>query len=233
MPISSWHPAIGTAAFCAARYDYPVNKIHVVHSGIDTNLFSPRGQPADGQPVKLLFVGNFTESKGFNLVLDAVLRMRDRVPALMLRMIGKGSEDQLRSAKERIRAAKCEQNVEIRGYVPYLELPQHYAWCDIFAGPSDYEPGPGNVYLEAMAAGRPVIACNSGGAPEIVQQGSTGLLIPPRDLIALENAISTLAGDAALRARLGTNGRVWVKDNVVIDKYIDKIEHLDQNLVSA
>src|SRR4029079_4681678 len=101
-----------------------------------------------------------------------------------------------------------------------------YAWCDVFVGPSTYEPGPGNVYLEAMASSKPVIACNSGGTPEVVQDGLTGVLIPPRDLVSLIAAITRLADDSALREQMGVAGRRWVQTNVALETYIDKVEHL-------
>ena len=108
--------------------------------------------------------------------------------------------------------------------VPYDQLPDHYAWCDLFAGPSRYEPGPGNIYLEAMSSGRPVIACNTGGAPEVVLDRETGLLVSPSDADALAQAIVALAEDGRLRRRLGENGRRRVCDHFSVDRYLDKVE---------
>ncbi|MEK6320359.1 MAG: glycosyltransferase family 4 protein [Acidobacteriota bacterium] len=221
-----------TAAFCAKRYDYPLDEISVIHSGIDTETFFPWRQPQDERYPKVLFIGNFVESKGFSLLVRAVLRLKTRYPKICLRAVGRGGRSNfLASLKKLIADASAQSNFEFMGYVPYDELPEHYAWCDLFAGPSTYEPGPGNVYLEAMACAKPVIACNSGGAPEVVLDQQTGLLVPPRDIAALENAIIILAEDASLRNQLGKNGREWIEEGFSIEKYINKVERLYKDLI--
>ena len=148
----------------------------------------------------------------------------------------------LQALREMIAAAGALDSIELIGYVPYTELPAHYAWCDYFAGPSLHEPGPGNVYLEAMACGKPVIACKSGGAPEVVLDRQTGLLIPPhhaealsvwsQDTTALTEAITTLTEDRELRVRLGKTARRWVEENFSVEKYIDRVESLYKELLS-
>jgi glycosyltransferase involved in cell wall biosynthesis len=221
-----------TAAFCAKQYDYPLDEISVIHSGIDTETFFPWRQPQDERYPRILFIGNFVESKGIGLLVRAVLRLRARYPTICLRAVGRGgSSNFLASLNELIAAASAQSNFEFMGYVPYDALPEHYAWCDFFAGPSTYEPGPGNVYLEAMACAKPVIACNSGGAPEVVLNQQTGLLVPPRDITALENAIIILAEDASLRNQLGKNGREWIEEGFSIEKYINKVERLYKELI--
>src|SRR5262249_28280516 len=139
-----------TAHFCASVYDFPVERVNVVHSGIDTNCFLPREPVKDDWFPKILFVGNLAGNKGFNLLVDTVIRMRRKFPRIRLKMMGRGDESTVKAAKNRVEAAGAQENIEIGAYVPYLELPQQYTWCDFFAGPSVYEPGPGNVYLEAM-----------------------------------------------------------------------------------
>jgi glycosyltransferase involved in cell wall biosynthesis len=223
--LSSSH---ATAAFCAARYGYPLDRIHVIHSGIDTARFAPRPRPEDpdrGSP-RILFVGNLVGSKGFDDLVEAVIRLRARHPRIRLRAIGKGEPAHLEEIAARVSAAGAEESVEVRGYVPYADLPSQYAWCDLFAGPSSWEAGPGNVYLEAMASGRPVIACDSGGTPEVVLDGRTGLLVPPGDAAALERAISSLADDRERREALGAAGRRWIADRFSIERYTDRVERL-------
>jgi glycosyltransferase involved in cell wall biosynthesis len=221
-----------TANFCASRYEYPLEKINVIHSGIDAEIFFPSRQPADERFPRILFVGNFTESKGFGLLVRAVLRLKQRYPKICLRAIGRETRSSFLSGlKKQIADASAQSSVQFTGYVPYQALPEHYAWCDFFAGPSTYEPGPGNVYLEAMACAKPVIACNSGGAPEVVLNNQTGILIPPRDITALENAISTMADDSVLRKQLGDNGREWIEEAFSIEKYIDKVERLYTEII--
>ena len=69
--------------------------------------------------------------------------------------------------------------VHFVGHVPYEQLPQYYAGCDVFVAPSLYEPF-GMIYLEAMACGKPAVACATGGVPKIIAHGQTGILVPRR-----------------------------------------------------
>jgi phosphatidylinositol alpha-1,6-mannosyltransferase len=96
----------------------------------------------------------------------------------------------------------------------------------MLAAPSIFEPGPGNVYLEAMASARPVIAGDTGGAPEVVLDGETGLLVRPGDVRGIERAIATLAEDPVLAASLGARGRELVEEHFALERYIDRIEGL-------
>lgn len=221
-----------TAAFCARRYGYPLAEIKIIHSGIDTARFLPRPQPEDERYPKILFVGNLAESKGIGLLVKAALQLKGRYPKICVRAIDKGNQDFLKKLAKLVIAAGAETNFEFKGYVPYNELPDHYAWCDFFAGPSTYEPGPGNVYLEAMACAKPVIAYDTGGTPEVVHDRETGLLVPPGETGLLEKAIVTLTEDVNLRQRFGKNGRAWVEENVSIEKYIGTIERVYEELVS-
>jgi glycosyltransferase involved in cell wall biosynthesis len=220
-----------TAKFCASHYDFPVERVNVIHSGINTEVFKPQSREPDDAFPKILFVGNLAGNKGFNLLIDTIIRMRARYPKIRLRTIGRGDDNVVNAAKKRIAEAEAEANVELMRYVPYLDLPTHYAWCDLFAGPSLYEPGPGNVYLEAMSCGRPVIACNTAGAPEVVLDEKTGILIPPRDTASLERAIVRLSEESKLREQLGNAGREWVLQNFSVEKYIDKVERFYMRLM--
>jgi glycosyltransferase involved in cell wall biosynthesis len=233
MALASSH---NTAAFCAQRYDYPLDEIRVIHSGIDTAEFLPRPQPQDEREPRILFVGTVSSVKGFDVLVRAVLQLRTQYPKICLRVIGRTigrkRQDFLRSLQKQIAAADAQTNFEFKGYIPYSELSDHLAWCDFFAGPSIYEPGPGNVYLEAMACGKPVIACNTGGAPEVVRNKETGLLVPPRDTKSLKRAIRKLTKRVSLRERLANNGRAWVEENFSTQSYIAKVERIYKEVVA-
>jgi glycosyltransferase involved in cell wall biosynthesis len=214
-----------TAEYCARAYGVDTSKAGVVYSGTDITRFSPRPPvTGDDRSPRILFVGNLSGGKGLTDLIRVAARLRGRFPRLILRAIGNGTKEQLTAVDRLIKSNDLASNVEIVGFVPYEKLPDQYAWCEFFAAPSVYEGGPGNVYLEAMACGRPVIACGTGGIPEVVTDGTTGLLVRPHDLAQIEQAIITLAENAALRDRLGQAGRERVVSDFSVERYLDKCE---------
>jgi len=118
------------------------------------------------------------------------------------------------------------------GAVPYVELPAHYAAGDVFAMPCrtrnrglDVE-GLGIVFLEASAAGRPVVAGDSGGAPDAVLPGETGYVVGGRDRAALAERVSELLLDRSLAARMGVSGRAWVEQTWRWDQVAERFGRL-------
>ncbi len=223
--------SFSTARLCEQQYGYPADKAHIIHSAVDLAAFGPCTPPSDAPGPRILFVGNFVGAKGFDMLVHTVIRLRERYPAIVIRLIGKGDPTHVEDIKIIIAQAKAEAHFDFTGYVNHADLPVHYAWCDIFAGPSAYEGGPGNVYMEAMAAARPVIACDAGGVGEVVLHEQTGLLIAPRDGAALEQAIIRLAEDRPFRHKLGAAGRALIEDRYTVEKYIDRVESLYKGLL--
>jgi glycosyltransferase involved in cell wall biosynthesis len=219
-----------TASFCESSYGIIGSEVEVIHSALDVARFYPVSKPRSSS-VRLLFVGNMVDNKGASLLVRSLVQLKRRLPQLELRMIGKGDRTYIEGLRHSARKAGTDGNLDIIGYVRYCDLPAHYAWADIFVGPSAFEPGPGNIYLEAMASGRPVIACNSGGTPEVVLDGETGILVPPDDVEALVAAIEKLAIDVALRERLSRQARAWIESRFTLKKYIDRVESIYQQLL--
>lgn len=215
--------SLNTALFCERYYRIQASEAVVIHSAVDTHQFAPLEEQSQFGP-RLLFVGNLAGNKGAGASIQAVVRLIGEFPEIRCRLIGRGDSDYVRSLQAMVKDGGAERNVDFLGYVPYKQLPKHYQWCDFFVGPSIFEPGPGNIYLEAMACGKPVIACSSGGTPEVVIDGQTGLLVPPGDCEALTNAIRSLSSDLGLRRKLGTAARRWVEDRFGIDAYLDRVE---------
>jgi glycosyltransferase involved in cell wall biosynthesis len=113
-----------------------------------------------------------------------------------------------------------EGRVFFTGPIPHSELPPYYAMCDVLAVPSTYE-NLGLSPLEAMSTGRPVVASDTGGLPEIVEHMKTGLLVPPGDPEALAEAILTILGDEGLAMNLGRSGRDAVLARFTLDRCAD------------
>jgi len=223
------------AGFWAARRNIPLDQIAVIHTAVDANLFSPASAKTKAKTHErptILYVGRIDGAKGVLAVGEAVIRLKEKYPDLLFRLVGTGDEDNMRRLRELIERGGAEQHFELVGYVPHQELTQYYTSCDVFASPAAQEHGVASVYLEALSCGKPVIACNSGGAPEAVVDGQTGLLVPPDDIEALTQALDRLLVDAELRERLGRNGRQLVLDYFSRDRMIDRAETAYQRLLA-
>lgn len=190
-------------------------KSRVVRTGADVERFSPQ---VDGGAIRAryglapddvvcLWVGSLNEHnryKGIDRLLDALAR--EDGPRVSALLVGDGP---LRAELEAHADARgLRGRVRFAGAIPNEQLPAYYAAADLFVLPSI--SGPENspvVVFEAMATGKPVVASSLPGVREIVRDGDTGLLVPPRDVAALAGALSRLAADPSLRARLGRQGR--------------------------
>jgi phosphatidylinositol alpha-1,6-mannosyltransferase len=123
-------------------------------------------------------------------------------------------------------------HVIVTGSVSWAELPAHYAAGDVFAMPCrtrrgglDVE-GLGIVYLEASATGLPVVAGDSGGAPDAVLDGETGWVVRGGSVEESADRIATLLGDPELRRRMGERGRAWVEEKWRWDLLAERLRTL-------
>ena len=190
--------------------------------GVDTGLFSPAVDGAEvrarhgltGRPV-VVCVSRLMPRKGQDELIQAWPAIRSHVPDAALLLVGSGPD---RHRLEGLVArGGLERDVVLTGAVPYDELPAHYAAGDVFAMPCrtrnrglDVE-GLGIVFLEASATGRPVVAGDSGGAPDAVLPGQTGYVVGGRDRAALAERVSELLLDGPLAQQMGARGREWVE----------------------
>jgi glycosyltransferase involved in cell wall biosynthesis len=97
--------------------------------------------------------------------------------------------------------------VTMLGVVPHGALPTYHAACDVYLGPALGGESFGMVLVEAMAAGLPVVASSIGGYRDVVREGVDGLLVPPKDPVALGRAVARILDDGALAERLRAAGR--------------------------
>jgi glycosyltransferase involved in cell wall biosynthesis len=196
-----------SADWCVRHYGLARERVTILHTGVDTQLFRPGLAPKAERPT-IVFVGNLVEKKGVALLVDAALRLAPQFPGLRLRLVGRGEADYIEEELwARVRTAGRPDLLEVVGFVPRDQLPQHLCRAHVFAVPSSYEGGPGLVWLEAMACGLPVIACQGSGVTEVVRHGENGMLIPPGDLESLSLALQRLLRDEAWSAALGARGR--------------------------
>lgn len=195
----------------------------VVYNGIRTADFE-EGVPFSHPRPYILGIGRLVPQKGFDLLIKAFAQAKpDRYDLLIT---GEGTErESLEALTKRL---GIERRVQFMGRADRPTTVALFRGCDFFVLPSRQEPF-GIVNLEAMAAGKAVIASRVGGVPEIVIDGETGLLVPGGDIGALSAAIAHLTADAALRQRMGMAALSRVRDftwSAIANQYIDIYNHV-------
>ena len=169
------------------------------------------------------------QQKGIDHVLKAVSRLKRQLPDVRYRIVGHGSD--LQRLEGIARDLGIDDRVEFLGVVNDLELAEIYSSCDVFVLPSGQE-GFGMVFIEAMAAGKPVIAARAGAIPEVVVDGQTGLLVGYGDDAALADAIARLFADPELRSRLGSAGRQRFRERFSFDRVMARFDELLGELIT-
>ena len=215
--IKRWHQRLhGNIAVSPAARRYVNNTFpgdyEIIPNGIDFDRFSagvaPLPQYQDGK-LNILFVGRLEKRKGLRYLLEAYGKLKWDLPNIRLIVVGPGNPDK---ESYRIISSHNLQDVEFVGRVSYEDLPRYYASADIFCSPATGAESFGIVLLEAMAAGKPVVASDIEGFRGIVTDGEQGLLVPKKDSDALAGALGTLARDPELRRRLGGQGNRSAED---------------------
>jgi phosphatidylinositol alpha-mannosyltransferase len=185
----------------------------IIPNGVDVEHFSQDTPPiddfSDGK-VNILFVSRLEKRKGVNYLLKAYKRAKKEIPNSRLIIVGPGTRWSKKYEK------RARQNglpdVIFTGWVPYSELPRYYHTADVVCCPATGKESFGIVLLEAMAAGKPIIASNIKGYADVIAHGSEGLLVPPRDEKRLARALVSLVTDGALRQEMGARGRIKALD---------------------
>lgn len=191
-------------------YGIPGDRLAVVPEGIDLDAWSDLPEPGDPSPgPTVLSVARQYPRKNTAALVRAFARVREERPDARLRIVGGGPE--LERLRRLVRALELEGPVRLEGEVAGLgRLQAAYAGADLFCLPSLQE-GFGIVFLEAMAAGLPVVAGDAAAVPEVVPDGEAGLLVDPRDPEALAGALLRLLSDEDLRRSMARVGRERVR----------------------
>jgi phosphatidyl-myo-inositol dimannoside synthase len=199
--------------------------LEYVPPGVDTDRFAPdpaartelRSRYGLGERPVVVCLSRLVPRKGQDMLIRALPAIRAQVEGAALVIVGGGPH---KSTLQRLaRDVGVSEHVVFTGGVPAAELPAHHAMADVFAMPCrtrgaglDVE-GLGIVYLEASSTGVPVVAGDSGGAPETVQDGVTGRVVNGSDVEQIVTAVCDVLADPALAARMGAAGRRWAVDN--------------------
>jgi glycosyltransferase involved in cell wall biosynthesis len=177
-----------SGALAEAARELGASDVRVIPSGVDV----PSEVGGEAQPPEVLYAGRLSPEKG-------ILELVEAADGMNLVVAGDGP------LRERVPGAL--------GFVPHHELLGLYDRAAVVACPSHRE-GFGVTCAEAMARGKPVVASAVGGLLDLVRDGETGILVPPRDVYALRQALERLLGDSTLRRRLGDAGRASARERL-------------------
>jgi glycosyltransferase involved in cell wall biosynthesis len=179
------------------------DQMRVIHNGIDAEVFQPL--PISKDPNSVIYVGNSEDrTKGAAYLLQAFRLLGDTSP-YRLTFVDRPQEE-LKLAPRLVQRYGLSGRVRFTGRITTDQLVRHYNRAEMLVCPSLYE-GFGLPAGEAMACGLPVAATTGGALPEVVEDGVTGILVPPGNAAALAEAMRTLMGDPDLRRRMGQAGR--------------------------
>lgn len=193
-----------SAAFIAESYRVPAEHIAVVPEPIDLDrwrqaLNAVPEQPREGKAI--LCVAHLYPRKDVATLLAAMTRLSSDA---VLRVVGTGPE--LARLQRQAGELRLDRRVEFLGHVTFDRLAGEYRRADVFCLPSRQE-GFGIVFLEAMAAGLPIVAARAAAVPEVVPDGVCGILVPPGSPAELAGALDRLLSSAEERRRMGEAGR--------------------------
>lgn len=159
------------------------------------------------EPGRVLYAGSIDERKDLLMLLSAVDRARQAFPGLTLRIAGRAtSVDYHGRVKAFVEAHDLQGVVHFLGLLQREALMEEYSLCAILALSSLQESAP-MVVIEAMAAGKPVVATHVGGVPDLVAEGETGYIVPAGDAAAMARRLCDLLSDVKLRERMGKRAR--------------------------
>jgi phosphatidyl-myo-inositol alpha-mannosyltransferase len=220
---------------------YFPSKFNIIPNGIDLHHFSPDVEPIpeylDGKK-NLLFVGRMEKRKGLDYLIKAYALLKPDYPDVRLIIVGPGTA--LRKKYERFVKKHRLEDVIFTGGVDYNTLARFYRTADIFCAPATGQESFGIILLEAMATGTPVVASAISGYSSVMTDGEEGLLVPPKQKIALAQALSRLIENTELCRKMGERGRVtaakygWEKISLrILDYYIELLEKYKSSVIKS
>lgn len=209
----------------------PPDSIKIVHCGIEVENYGHRqGQPSahDGA-VRAVCVGSLQPYKGIKYLVLACAEVVRHVPGFRCTIIGEGADRPELEAL--IAELGLQETVRLAGGTPQHEVAALLGSADMFVLPSVVAPsgqmeGIPVALMEAMASRLPVVSTRLSGIPELVEDGQSGLLVPPADALALAEAILTLSGDAELRRTMGERGRQKVVMEFTLQENVARLRSL-------
>lgn len=210
------------------------DKVTVIQNGVDLTSDASEDSgtgregslESNGEYVKIGCIANIRPIKGQVHFVDAAKLVFEQFPKVRCYLVGLPvDENYFKEVLGRIREHGLENVVKLTGPVEKSKVWDVWRTMDIGVVPSLSE-GMSNALLEAMAAGKPVIATTVGGNVEVVRNGETGYLVPPGDSVAMAEGLNRLLLDPALRREMGLRAKYWAEMNFSDEKMIKRYEDL-------
>jgi len=222
--------------FALSQFSLPRDKVFLLPHGLDVRHFAAAGPDARARVRSELalplhaqvvgIVGRVKRVKGHEVLLRAMRRVRQMLPEAYLLVVGTGPD--LESTEALARRLDLSDRVRFAGHRD--DIPDVLAAVDVVAMPSVWEEAFGLASLEAIAAGRPVVAFDTGGLRLTVLDGKTGLVVPKGDEVGLASALSAILTDSALAERLGAGARLHAQ-KFAVDRYVRTLTDMYLSLV--
>ncbi|MDV3351370.1 glycosyltransferase family 4 protein [Leptothoe sp. LEGE 181152] len=196
---------------------FPTAPTATLHNGIALPPSSLKDRPRPPQLKQrriILTCALFAERKGIPLLIKAFHRISTKHPNAILRIIGAGPEEE--KIKQTINQLSVHEQVQLLGKVPHKDVLQEMAWSDCFALVGWDEPF-ATVYLEAMAAGKPILCCSDGGINDVIEDSVHGYTVPPKNIDATAEALDRLLSNDTKRVDMGNRARQLIEHHLTWD----------------
>ncbi len=206
------------------NYNLDSSRTAYIPSGVEPRFFLPRRYDSTG-PLRLLYAGTWLDQRGIFYLRDALERLAAQIPRITMTFAGCGCPPE---TIQEFFGPKLASTVVVQPVVPSERMQELFASHDIFLFPSLMEGLP-SVLLEAMASGMPVISAETCGMQDVVEDGFNGLLVPPADAAAIEEAVLRLAASPELRQSLGQAAQLtmarytWERSALMLEKLFRRV----------
>lgn len=211
----------------------PNEKVAIVSSAVEWSFYQHDG-PREPGPLRVGHLSVIRPAKGLDLLIEAMRLLHTEGRHLQLQVAGKIIDEKYWRRQERaVQAAGLQDVFHYAGEVDRDTKRDFYRQCDIVALPTRIPEARGIAALEALAAGRPIVAPATGCFPEMIEKTGGGLLVPPDDAPALASAIARLADDADERERLGRSGAEGVRRHYSPEQAAQRLVELFTALISG
>ncbi|MFC5973875.1 glycosyltransferase family 4 protein [Halomarina salina] len=222
--------------------DADPDRVTVVSNTVDLRTYDTDADPVEGYDDEFVvgYVGSFGPHRGLESLVDAMPALVERVPNARLLLVG-GAGDAAydRSLRERAAATGVDERITFTGWVDASEVPRYVATCDVCAVPHARNPHTETTVphklFQYMASRKPVLVSDVAPLARVVTDADCGVVVPAGDGEAVAARLTDLAGDAARRARLGTNGRAavektynWEREGGQLDRVYRRLAGRDE-----